>query len=46
MTLGCWLGIDPGKRGGFALISHEEVVLAWPMPGTETGVGKLFQENK
>ena len=45
MAFGCWLGIDPGKHGGFALISHDEIVLAWPMPETEVGIGKLFKNR-
>jgi hypothetical protein len=43
--IGCVLGIDPGKHGGFALISPDDIVLTFPMPETEFRVGELFRER-
>lgn len=37
----CYLGIDPGKMGGIAVISDEECILALKMPKT----GKEILEN-
>jgi crossover junction endodeoxyribonuclease RuvC len=45
MTIGCWLGIDPGKHGGFAMISGDDIAQAWPMPATEAGIGRLFHSR-
>jgi hypothetical protein len=42
-AIGSAFGIDPGKNGGFALISHDGIAQAWPMPEDEAGIGKLFR---
>ena len=51
-NFGCFLGVDPGLHGGFALISNDEIAQAWPMPTTfrrgkeivdEPAVGSLFK---
>jgi len=55
LPIGCYLGIDPGKYGGIALISHDRIAQAWPMPLTldskgkeivdEAAVGRLFRKR-
>jgi hypothetical protein len=45
VIIGCVLGIDPGKEGGFALISPEAIVKTFPMPETEEGIRDLFYER-
>lgn len=49
----CYLGIDPGKHGGLALVSCDDIAQAWPMPlrvdskgkviVDEAGIGRLFR---
>ena len=40
-----YLGIDPGKSGGVALVSDEEY-LAWKMPETERDLWDIIQQYK
>ena len=40
-----YLGIDPGKSGGVALVSpNRNAVFAVKMPATEEGIARLFEE--
>lgn len=40
--LGTYLGVDPGKNGGIALIRDQEDVNLFPMPTTERDIWFLF----
>ena len=44
-VIGCYLGIDPGKEGGLAIISHDGVLKAWPMPLMPNADGKLVVDE-
>jgi crossover junction endodeoxyribonuclease RuvC len=37
-----YLGIDPGKTGGIAIVSGEGVTITWDMPKTEGDLAELF----
>ena len=40
-----FLGIDPGKSGGVAMVSkNRNMVFAVKMPQTEEGIARLFEE--
>ena len=39
------LGVDPGSKGGFALIGDGVAPLVWPMPETLTGLLAAMQER-
>jgi hypothetical protein len=43
--IGCVLGIDPGEKGGFALLSHDGIAQTWPMPDNEMEIGCLFRNR-
>lgn len=39
-----YIGIDPGKSGGIAVLNDRGVVGAWPMPDTERDTFDLIKE--
>lgn len=41
-TFMSYLGIDPGKNGGIALIWHDGEIELWPMPSTELDTWYVF----
>jgi hypothetical protein len=43
--IGNYLGIDPGRQGGIALLSHDGIVQAWEMPETEQDIHRLFRHR-
>jgi len=46
--IGNYLGIDPGKAGGFAIISgqpYDGIVQTFEMPDTEMDIKRLFEQR-
>ena len=41
-----YLGIDPGKAGGIALLEHQSIAQAWPMPDSEADLWALLEDCK
>jgi hypothetical protein len=46
LSIGSFLGIDPGQSGGFALLSPDDIVQLFPMPATEFEVAVLVKRLK
>jgi len=39
----CYLGIDPGKSGGIALLARDEEVLTWKMPSSDKDLWEIIE---
>jgi hypothetical protein len=40
-----FLGIDPGKSGGIALLTDDDILQVWPMPSSERMVASFFEKR-